>query len=642
MTAPSEPEPARESRDEEQEIVLRLRDILPRVPAHLLKPGPHDTESEIRFSVEELAEKISRGRVSVPLERLSRVCPEVFRDKSAFQGEQEVPLPLQKLLEQVGLVARKGPAANGMPGDQLAQARAQAAKIISAGPVSRPAEQAAGAEPAMTEAVAPAPTPAAEAAPAPGGHQPAIAKAISTARHILGLFGLQGESPAPATAKEEAPSVKEQKSSTAPGPPPASSTEEKTPEPLPTLQTAPPAQPPADAVESPPTGPCISVRVLPIFRLLSGPVLRAGALPAEDARMALPLALIDPQLVEGHVEVPVEDFVKGLPEELKEAINPVSGAKIWIPLDEIFQNLPPDHLFHMPSLDLLDEPVTEPIPEPAPTKEEPEKSDAAPVNAEADNTLVVTQDVVDTVDPAVGTPVTQEKPSNQEATPMDESSTQSAPVVQEAAPEVVAQPPAAENIPAPETPAPIQEAAAEAAPAVEPEPAEPPQPIQAPAEPPAPSRAPWMRGFQVPPPRLFGGVPPAVEAPPQPATVEPTPAPPATPEAKRTADFLASQTGIFAAAAFVEGAVFASTDFPRKPDLDALREFMGAFIDSAREHGRRLGWNRVLTIPCEQFHLTAVVRDSHFIVALHHDRVLASPTYDALIRAADELGKAGG
>jgi hypothetical protein len=115
---------------------------------------------------------------------------------------------------------------------------------------------------------------------------------------------------------------------------------------------------------------------------------------------------------------------------------------------------------------------------------------------------------------------------------------------------------------------------------------------------------------------------------------------PATPEAKRTVDFLAGQPGIFAAAAFVAGAVFASSDFPRKPDLDALRDFMGAFIEGATESGRRLGWNRVLTIPCEQFHLTAVVRETHFVVALHHDRVLPALTYEALVAAAEDLSKA--
>jgi hypothetical protein len=149
-----------------------------------------------------------------------------------------------------------------------------------------------------------------------------------------------------------------------------------------------------------------------------------------------------------------------------------------------------------------------------------------------------------------------------------------------------------------------------------------------------------MRGFQVPPPRLFSG-----NATPLEALSEPVPAPsvmpPApTPEARRSVDFIASQTGVFAAAAFVQGAVFASADFPRKPDLDALRDFMGAFVDHARESGQRLGWNRVLTIACEQFHVTAVVRETHFIVALHHDRVLPPLSHDALIAAADDLSKA--
>jgi hypothetical protein len=148
-----------------------------------------------------------------------------------------------------------------------------------------------------------------------------------------------------------------------------------------------------------------------------------------------------------------------------------------------------------------------------------------------------------------------------------------------------------------------------------------------------------MRGFQVPPPVLFHGEAPPTEAPIESPLAEPAP-PAATPEAKRTVDFLASQTGVSAAAAFVEGAVFASADFPRKPDLDALRDFMGAFVGTAQECGRRLGWNRILTLACEQFYATAVVRDSHFIVALHHDRVLPSLAHDALIAAADDLSKA--
>jgi hypothetical protein len=149
-----------------------------------------------------------------------------------------------------------------------------------------------------------------------------------------------------------------------------------------------------------------------------------------------------------------------------------------------------------------------------------------------------------------------------------------------------------------------------------------------------------MHGVQIPPPPLFSGVTPA-EPPSETAPVEPSSPAPA-PEPKRLADFLATQPGIFAAAAFVQGAAFASVHFPLKPDLDAVRDFMGAFIDGTRDSAGRLGWDRVLTIACEQFHLTAVFRDSHFIVALHYDRVLPPLTHDALITAADDLSEAAG
>jgi hypothetical protein len=152
-----------------------------------------------------------------------------------------------------------------------------------------------------------------------------------------------------------------------------------------------------------------------------------------------------------------------------------------------------------------------------------------------------------------------------------------------------------------------------------------------------------MHGFRVPPPRLFGtadtitpteSAPPAAES-----TAEPEKHVPSTQEARTTADFLATQPGIFAAAAFVQGAVFASSEFPRKPDLDTLREFVGTFVELSRDCARRLGWTRTLTIGCDQFYATAVVRDSHFIVVLHHDRLLPSIALAALLTAADDLGR---
>lgn len=338
MTAPSDPEAAPEGREEEQQIVLRLSDILPRVPAHLLKPGPHDTDTQLRFSVDELAEKISRGRVSVPLERLF-VCPDVFRDSSAFLGQQEIPLPLQKLLEQVGLSktpATPTPASNGIPPDQVAQARAEANRII--------------------EANAGEPVP--EFAPAPSVHSIRIAKAISTARQILGLFGKPQESARLAAEEEKQDHVNSHSPEPLSGRPAGEQTSESPPVVQSTVSSPAvpeqtpdqPAAPAKPAPESVPDG-NISLRVLPIFRLLPTALLRSSAPPAEDVRINLPLSEIDPQLAGGHVEVALESFINALPENLRQNIVPASGAQVWIPLDEIFQNLPPDHLFYMPPLE---------------------------------------------------------------------------------------------------------------------------------------------------------------------------------------------------------------------------------------------------------------------------------------------------
>ena len=705
MTAPCDTEGTPEAREEEQEIVLRLGDILPRVPGHLLKPGPHEPMSKIRFSVDELAEKISRGRASVPLERLASVCPDVFRNSSGFPGEQEIQLPLQKLLEQVGLVAPKASASNGMPKEQLTQARAQAGKIIEGAAAAATAGGAAMVDPfASPRAVIPAPisvaTPAAPLPATPsvavaaatveekvrteeaGGvaPQPArIAKAISAARQILGIFAraTQGESqavPDEKHAEEKTPVSKEK------APAPAEQIAlEKTPapEPVATAKVA------VEPVTQPVPAGCVSLRVLPIYRLLPSEILWKGPRPSETVRAVVPLAAIDAQLAGGHVEIPLGDFIKALPEDLRGSVNEVPDTQVWIPLDEIFQNLPPDHLFHMPALGA--EVATGSDERFAPAKPEPEKKEATECEVGVETAaepsgpigrLVVEEGDAVVAEPAKSTTADRDdKASDQVPSPAEPAAAvEETPEAKEVAAEAVAEPspeiladvmPEAvkvavvvgeiagqkemENLPAAAAPA-------ESAPiSQEPETAEtfiapqaqaeraPELPAASPAQTSAqaPARAPWMRGFQVPPPRLFSGSSAPAEAPSEGTPAEAAPQPAATPEAKRTADFLANQNGIFAAAAFVQGAVFASADFPRKPDLDALRDFMGSFVDHARESGQRLGWNRVLTIACEGFHATAVVRDTHFIVALHYDRVLPTLAHDALILAADDLSRAG-
>ena len=556
MTAPCDPEAIQEPRAEEQQILLRLGDILPRVPAQCLKPGPHDSASQVRFSLSELAEKIAHGRVSVPIQRLASVLPDVFRDCEAFPGAQEIQLPLQKLLEQIVLAKPKP-------------------KPLAPDGASQPAQ--------------PLPEPAENTAPAPDSG-PRIFKAISTARQILGRFGRSSE-PKPEVVTPEKPAedkplpadekitplsngdLPQQPAADPPqlpaaGPPqePAATPPQEPAATPPQEPAATPPQEPADAPRAIPDG-FISLGVLPIFRLIPSELLKSGPVPSIDDRILLPLPAVDPQLADGHVEIPLEEFIKALPEGLREAITPVEKTQVWIPLDEIFQNLPPDHPFYMPPFCELD----------------PERA--------TDSYLATTvqNDVIQVITKPAPPTASNEKPEV-----------------------LLLLPP--------------------------PPPTEPARPSAGPPSS-AADRAPWMRGFQVPPPRLFSGSPKPNDASAEAPRIDPTPPAAPTPEARRTADFLASQPGVFAAAAFVEGAVFASADFPRKPDLDALRDFMGAFVGEARESGQRLGWNRVLTIGCDQFHVTAVVRPTHFIVALHHDRLLPSLAHQALIAAADELGE---
>lgn len=474
----------------DEEVVLRLGDLLRRIPEQHLNEGPHDRMRPIRLSVDALASQISRGAVTIPLASLAAVCPEIFKAPKELPADEEVALPLQRLLDQIGLVANPSPVHNPMPKAQLEQARETAARIL--------AEAEAGKE---------------QAGPF------AIAKAFSAARSFFGRFGRSTETARPATAPEEAakPEV---------------------------LAAEPPSSEPAPpAVEG-----FISLRIQPILQLLPREAVEPGFDVPAEARVVLPLALIDSQLASGHVEVPLAELAKALPEELRGALRPAEGVQAWIPLNEIFQGLPETHPFFMPPL--------EPGPECPPQAEAP------------------------------------------------------APPPEETPPEK----------------------------ATEPAPPPPPEETAPPAAEEGPARAPWMRGFIVPPPQLL-----ASGETPQPAPAPAAEVPPAkTPEARQTADFLASQPGIFAAAAFVEGAIFASADFPRKPDPETLRDVVGAFVESARESARRLGWNGLLTLACEDFFVTAVIRPSHFVTALHHDRVLSPASHEALLRAAEDLGKPAG
>ncbi len=235
------------------EITLRLGDILPRIPPRFLKPGAHDSSREIHFPMEELCKEIERGRVAVSLSQITKLCPDIFRDELDLAENIEVPLPLQKLVEQIEV----------HPLPQRAH-------------VSEAASQQ-GSQPIQTKA---------------NGHEPA-----------------------PPTAA------------------------------LPTPATKPDESLPKN----------ISLNLGAIFRLMPSEVLGNSEMPDEHARVSLPLAWIEPHLDSGHVEISLTDFISALPARIGAKLHADDeNAKVWIPLDEIFQNLPPRHPFHFGGFDIAD------------------------------------------------------------------------------------------------------------------------------------------------------------------------------------------------------------------------------------------------------------------------------------------------
>jgi hypothetical protein len=100
-----------------------------------------------------------------------------------------------------------------------------------------------------------------------------------------------------------------------------------------------------DEAASAPTEPTISLQLQPILKMLplnlEQPTLRP--IVDSDAKIALPLKLIQPQLSSGRVVVKAATLLEAMPENIRTALSEIdSGAKIPIPLEEIFRNLPSD------------------------------------------------------------------------------------------------------------------------------------------------------------------------------------------------------------------------------------------------------------------------------------------------------------
>lgn len=384
-----------------QEIMLHVGDVLGRIPPHYLKPGPHDARQELRFKIEDLSEKIARGRASIALSKLVELCPEIFRDTLDLSNDVEIQLPLQKLVEQVGnfvpepapeseLAPESAPAQGSVRNGSRAPEKREepspsplpAAPAPSVAPVP-PERESAKTE---VEPKAAVPVPDAELRKDPAVLKTSVAPESSAALNAKD----GGPESEPATKEESAVVTKPQSASesepatSSAKPTTSDETPVKTPpvecgaailepaksaapvEPVKLAKPAAPATPnepvqnqaqqqPAPPAASETAGtapieasvdgaenPTISLGLVPIFRLLPGSVTGSAPAPETDDRIELPLRLVEPQIATGHVEVPLEEFLKALPEKLRDGMVRVPDFGVWIPLDEVFQNLPTD------------------------------------------------------------------------------------------------------------------------------------------------------------------------------------------------------------------------------------------------------------------------------------------------------------
>lgn len=114
-----------------QEIVLTLGDVLSRIPTQVLQTGFHDAKRELRFSIDDLSSDIARGRAAVPLSKIAALCPDIFARPISADEDTEIRLPLQKLVEQIGLL-RGRPAMRPDPAWSAPAAPANAAHLEAA------------------------------------------------------------------------------------------------------------------------------------------------------------------------------------------------------------------------------------------------------------------------------------------------------------------------------------------------------------------------------------------------------------------------------------------------------------------------------------------------------------------------------
>ena len=285
-------------------VVLLVGDVLARIPAAFLRPGPHDLKRELRFRIADLFSDLTRGRPVIALSCIAEQCPELFHAPIGDADDMAIRLPLQKLVEQVGNL----------------RARRPATPLPVVPPSARPPVPPPVVAPPPSEPPPPAP-PIAEtivAPPVPIPVPPPVVLPPPPAPEMVAPIAPAGGAELPESPVEIAAEIP--------------------------LATAPvPVQRPEEvpAALRGPTEPTIELSLAAIVAKVPREIL-AGAPPfiADNYRISLPFQMIERQLGSGSVAIPGTLFWSVIPPLLKHHFVLREDLAVPIPLEEIFQNLP--------------------------------------------------------------------------------------------------------------------------------------------------------------------------------------------------------------------------------------------------------------------------------------------------------------
>lgn len=84
-------------------VTLAFSDVAPKIPEEYVSPDAGQNP-ELTFSVEarEFFDGLTRGKATLPVNRIAQLCPEGFQTPPAEDDSTPIPLPLHKLVEQLG------------------------------------------------------------------------------------------------------------------------------------------------------------------------------------------------------------------------------------------------------------------------------------------------------------------------------------------------------------------------------------------------------------------------------------------------------------------------------------------------------------------------------------------------------------